>query len=64
MRYDWVLLFTDIGIIGGISALIITVAIVLGRREDARAASPAAVRKPSTSVRGNFHNEPGVQVGN
>lgn len=62
MRYDWVLLFTDIGLIGSISALIITVAVVLGRREDGRAASTDAVRKPSPSVRSNFHNEPGVQV--
>ena len=63
MRYDWVLLFTDIGLIGSISALIITVAVVLGRREDGRAAATAAVRKPLPSVRSNFHNQPGVQVG-
>jgi hypothetical protein len=62
MSYDWVLLFTDIGLIGSISALIITVAVVLGRREDARAASATAIRTNSTSARSNFHNQPTVQV--
>lgn len=62
MSYDWKLLFTDIGLIGSISALIITVAVVLGRREDRRAASAAP--RPAVSLRSDFHNQPRVQVGN
>lgn len=36
MSYDSVILLTDVGIIGSITAVIVTLAVVLGRKEDQR----------------------------
>lgn len=43
MSYSSFLLAIDMGIIGTITALIVTVAVLLARREDQRAESSAAV---------------------
>ena len=45
MSYDYVILLTDVGIIGSITAVIVTLAVVLGRKEDRR-----LERLPSSAV--------------